>query len=513
MKLPSKENLQSVVSQNARPVSNVVSMPRVNFQGQQALAQGIGNLGEGVMRFAIAKDYSDYLTAKSVLQKKALEVESELEQDSDYSSYGEKYKEALDSFKKEDSNFQKIKGGFLGNTYGAELKSEIDLIEARGYERLANLAAKKEADVSRTELLTTIENNSQALLATPDEATRADIMRTTSELIDSKVERNHISAEDAFKFKRNFAEGYALNKLNTLSPQDQIKVLNPKTKGKETYFESTGTWSDAIPPEKKVVLLDRAKEQVKLDSERAQVAKERSIRLQDYQRKENIVNQINQGADLSSINDEDWLRLNDNDKIMVRQLYMRKQGLGSSNPLEEDTAFYKYQDLYANNPKAMAEIDPLQIEISVSPEKVAQVKKWQADAFQGVNMPASENKKRQIINTGLNQIGINSNQGKATPFKKRFYEEIDAFKDINGKDPTEKDLEDIKNNLIVKATFDGWFRDKEKRIYQVDKEDLKNIIVPRSNSDRISQEFQQATGEYPTKEEIRKIYLKQIDEK
>lgn len=511
MKLPSKENLESIGIQNPRPTGGVISTPRVNLQGQQALAQGLGNLGEGVMRFAIAKDHSDALVAKSVLQKKALEIESQLEQDNDYSSYGEKYKKELDNFKKEDPNFQKIKGGFLGNAYGAELQSEIDLIEARGYERLANLAAKKESDVSRVELLETIENNSQALLATPDEATRADILRTTNELIDSKVERNHISAADAFKYKRTFAEGYALNRFNTLSPQDQIKVLNPKSKGKETYFEPTGTWADAIPPEKKVVLLDRAKEQIRIDSERAQVAKERAIRLQDYQRKENVIKQINQGANLSSINDEDWLRLSDNDKVMVRQLYMRKQGLGSSNPIQEDTAFYKYQDLYANNPKAMAAVDPLEIEISVSPEKVAQVKKWQSDAFQGVTMPASENKTRQIISTGLSQIGIRGNQEKATPFKKRFYEEIDAFKEINGKDPTEKDLEDIKNSLIVKATFDGWFGTDEKRLYQVDKDDLKNIIVPKKRADEISQKFQELNGDFPTREEIKEIYLNEIN--
>lgn len=506
MRLPSKDNLESVVIQNPRPAAGVVSMPRINLQGQQALAQGLENLGEGAMRLAIAKDHSDYLTAKSSLQTKALEIESTLEKDSDYTSYGERYKKALEDFKQKDPSFQKVKSGFFGNAYNAELKSEMDLIEARGYERLANLAARKEADASRVELLETIEKNSQALLATPDETTRADILKTTGELIDSKVERNHISSEDAFKFKRTFAEGYALNRFNTLSAQDQVKALNAKTKGKETYFEPTGNWVDAIPPEKKVVLLDRAKEQMRLDSERYQIQKERAIKLQDYQRKENVIKQINSGADLSSINDEDWLRLSDNDKVMVRQLYMRKQGLGSSNPIEEDTAFYKYQDLYANNPKAMAEVDPLEIEISVSPEKVAQVKKWQTDAFQGVTMPASENKTRQIISTGLAEIGIRGNEKRATPFKTRFYEEISAFKEINGKDPTEKDLEDIKNNLIIKRAFGGTFFNKEKYVYEVDKEDMQDIVVPKDEADKISEEFRKRTGRYPSREEIKKTY-------
>lgn len=510
MKLPNKESLESVSIQNPRPSGSIVSLPKADLRGQQVLAEGMQNLGEGVMRFAIAKDHSDYLTAKSKFQQASLNIERQLEQSNDYQSYGDNYKKFLEEFKNKDKSFEKIKNGFFGNAFGAELQSEIDLIEARGYERLANLAAKKESDASKVELLETIENNSNALLQTPDEATRSDILRTTSELIDSKVERNHISAEDAFKIKRSFAEGYALNRFNALTANEQIKVLNAKQSGKETYFEQTNTWTDAIPAEKKVVLYDRAKEQMRIDAERYQIQKEKAIRLENYQRKENIISQINQGADLSSINDEDWLRLDDNDKKMVRQLYMRKQGLGSSNPLEENTAFFKYQDLYANNPKAMAAVDPLEIEISVSPEKVAQVKKWQTDAFQNVSMPASEDKTRRVINSGISSLGIHPNSKKATPFKTRFYEEIDSFKEINKKDPTENDLEDIKDKLLIKATFDGLWGEDSKYLYEIDKKQFENIVVPEEDADSISKSFKEGSGRYPSKDEIKKTYIKSL---
>jgi hypothetical protein len=163
--LPTKNNLGSVAPQAPRPQGGV-SVPNINMRGGQALAQGLENLGEGVMRFAIAKDHSDYLQAKSALQNKTLSLQSELEKDGDYTKYQEKFQKGIEEFKKNDPSYQKIKGGFLGNAYAGDLQADISLVEARAYERLADIASKKEADSSRAELLETLENNSQALLQT-----------------------------------------------------------------------------------------------------------------------------------------------------------------------------------------------------------------------------------------------------------------------------------------------------------------------------------------------------------
>lgn len=512
--LPSKENLGIISPQNPSPQGGVVSVDLSGAtKGLNSIAQGIQSLGEGAMQYQIAKDRGDYLTAKSIFTKKVLEAQTELEKEGDYKNYKTDFDEKLKIIKNDSSGVFKSfqQQGFFGNSYRDEFNAETGLIEARVYENLATIAAQKEKDASRAQLMDTIENNSQALLQTPDEETRNDIMKTTSELIDTKVANNHIDAETAFKLKRSFAENYSINRFNLLTPQQQIQALSPKQKGKEIYFESTGTWSDAIPPEKKVALYERAKDQIKIDSERYQAQQERALRMQNYQSKENVINQINNGAELSSLNDQDWLRLSDEDKLAARKLYMRKQGLGSSNPVQEDDAFYKYQTLYAENPKAMAEVDPLQIEVSVSPDKVAQVKQWQKDAFNGVTIPASMDKQRKIINTGLNEIGINPNQKISAPFKNRFYEEIKAFEEQNGKKPTVNDLEQIKNSLITKVAFDGLFGDTEKYLYQVDKDKLENVIVPKDDSDKISEAFKNEAGRYPTKDEIKKTYIKSLE--
>lgn len=509
--LPTKNNLETVSPQTPRPQGGVVSVDlSASSKGLQALGQGLETLGQGVAQYQFAKDRGEYLTAKSRYTQKILEVQNKLEQDNDYSTYGDRFKKEVEEIKKTEPLFQQK--GFFGNAYRDEFSAEAGLIESRAYEGLANLAAQKEKDVSRADLMDTIEKNSQALLQTPDEKVRADLMKTTSELIDMKVANNHIDAETAAGLKRKLASEYALNRFNLLSPQQQIQALSPKQKGKETFFEKTGTWSDAIPADKKSALYEKAQVQIRVDNEMAQAQRERALKMQSYQSKENVINQINSGAELSSISGEDWLRLSDQDKLAARKLYMRKRGLGSSSPVEEDSAFYNYQKLYAENPKAMAETDPLEIEVSVSPDKVAQVKQWRQDAFNGVTIPASMDKQRKIINTGLNEIGINPNQKSSAPFKNRFYEEIKAFEEQNGKKPTVNDLEQIKNNLITKVAFDGlWGPPEEKRLYEIKKGQMEDIVAPKDEADAIAEDYKNRTGAYPSREQIHRIYLEGIN--
>ena len=322
--LPTKNNLETVSPQTPRPQGGVVSVDLSgSSKGLQALGQGLQAFGQGVSQYQIAKDRGDYLVAKSRYTQKILETQNKLEQDNDYTTYGDRFKKEVEEIKKSEPLFQQQ--GFLGNAYRDEFSAEAGLIESRAYEGLANLAAQKEKDVSRADLMSTIEGNSQALLQTPDENVRNDLMKTTSELIDTKLANNHIDAETAFKLKRSFAENYSINRFNLLTPQQQIQALNPKQKGKETYFEKTNTWSDAIPPEQKAALYDRAKDQIRIDADRAQAQQERALKMADLQAKQNVISHIENGGDLTTINDTDWLRMGDADKTLARKLYLKKQ--------------------------------------------------------------------------------------------------------------------------------------------------------------------------------------------
>ena len=507
--LPSKNNLETVSPQTPRPQGGVVSVDLSgSAKGLQALGQGLQALGQGVSQYQIAKDRGDYLVAKSRYTQKILEAQNKLEQDNDYATYGDRFKKEVEEIKKSEPLFQQQ--GFLGNAYRDEFNAEAGLIESRAYEGLANLASQKEKDVSRADLMSTIEANSQALLQTSDENVRNDLMKTTSELIDTKVANNHIDAETAFKLKRGVAENYSMNRFNLLTPQQQIQALSPKQKGKETYFEKTGTWSDAIPPEQKVALYDRAKDQIRIDADRAIAQRERALKMADLQSKQNVISHIENGGDLNNIKDTDWIRLQDADKTLARKFYLKKQGLASSNPAEEDKAYFEYEDLYTNNPELMAKVDPLEIEVKVSPDKAAEVKAWRAKALAGENPEIALKKQNEISNLGLREMGMTPQSKKADPFKKKFLEEVKAYEEENGRKPNTKELRDIKDSLILDVTVGGFFINSDKKLYELDSEDYGDLRVPDDKANEIIQKHQKELGRTPTRPEVREMYLESI---
>jgi hypothetical protein len=294
--LPSKENLNRVQPQTPAPQNQVI-VPDLTkgAKAMNSIAEGLQDSGRGAMQFKLSKDRSNYLAAKSRLTSEIINAQTELEKDPDYSTYGARLKERITKFKENDPVFKDK--GFLGNSYQDELNAESNILESRAYESLANIAAKKEADQSRAELLTTIDNNSSTLLAARDESTRADILRTTNELIDTKALNNHIDAETAVKLKRNFAENYATQRASLLPVNQQMALIKPtKNKDGSISFPQTGTWADAIPSEAKIRIYQNAQAEYRtqITSQIGDVQQAANLGLKIP--KEKIINLSNQAA-------------------------------------------------------------------------------------------------------------------------------------------------------------------------------------------------------------------------
>jgi len=231
------------------------------------------------------------------------------------------------------------------------------------------------------------------------------------------------------------------------------------------------------------------------------------------QSKQNVISHIENGGDLSNIKDTDWVRLRDEDKTLARKLYLKKQGLASSNPAEEDKAYFEYEDLYTNNPELMAKVDPLEIEVKVSPDKAAEVKVWRSKAIAGENPEMALKKQNEISNLGLREMGITPQSKKADPFRKKFLEEVKAYEEQNGKKPNTKELRDIKDSLILDVTTKGFFSDSTKKLYQLDSKDYGDIKVPDDIANEIIQKHQKEVGRIPTRPEVKELYLKSITPK
>ncbi len=181
--------------------------------------------------------------------------------------------------------------------------------------------------------------------------------------------------------------------------------------------------------------------------------------------------------------------------------------------IEEDKAYFEYEDLYTNNPELMAKVDPLEIEVKVSPDKAAEVKAWRAKSLAGENPEIALKKQNEISNLGLREMGISPQSKKAAPFKKKFLEEVKAYEEGNGRKPNTKELRDIKDSLILDVTVGGFFFNSDKKLYQLDSEDYGDLRVPDDKANEIIQKYQKELGKTPTRPEVKEMYLESITPK
>lgn len=525
--LPTKEDLGQRPNLNpATPQPSSISVDLTQAaKGQAALAKGLTDLAAGAEKYQLAKDHSAFIQAKSHFLQKSIAAQSALEKDPDFETYGKRYDDAMAEAKKESLEILGKSNVFgtsaLGNRFSDNLNAEIDLHQAQGLDRLSDVAAKKQGDFERANLDDLLNNNSSALLQTADEKQRASLLMTTSEAIDSKAQQGFISQEEAVKLKQNFAEDVAINRISLLPPQQQLQTLNPK-KGKngETYFQQQGNWSDAISPDKKVILLNKAQTALKQE----QNASIEAIRNADFLKRRNAENNstniILKGGTVADIPLDQYALLSESQRANLNKIQEIKNGTYQLDPIKGDEAYYKYSTQYQEDPEAFAQVDQTAIRAEVSPNKVDQVLGWHQKASAKINAPADVKQFNDISSQTLRSIGVNgttkSGKTQSTLFKNRLNQEVEYFKEVHGKDPTVKELTSMAQDLVVKATFDGgWLGStKEKRVYEVAKDKInEQIVVPEDFTNKILSQAQKANLPPLTKEQIKSAYMRKLNER
>ena len=220
------------------------------------------------------------------------------------------------------------------------------------------------------------------------------------------------------------------------------------------------------------------------------------------------------GGTVADISAEDWFRLDEKTRKDLNLLQKEKAGLLQRDQVEGDQAYNDYSELYINNPAAMADVNPIEIQAKVSPDKVNKVLQWQAKAKQGMNAPVDLVAQNKVANQTLNSIGISPTNKKATAFKDRFNEEVDYFKEVHKKDPSLRELETLAHGLIAQATFDGGYFGRTKTIplYKVARKDVeKQLIIPDDFKNEVLQ-LRKAKGyNAPVNDDyFKKLYLESL---
>ena len=137
---------------------------------------------------------------------------------------------------------------------------------------------------------------------------------------------------------------------------------------------------------------------------------------------------------------------------------------------------------------------------------------WQEKARNNITAPATLVQQNSIVNATTTSVGIKKSSKEYINFNKKFSEEVQAFKDEKGKDPSKNDLQSIAQGLVVQATFDKSFLPgtTTKRMYEVDKSELKDIVVPDDFYKSAVADRKAAGLRLATDLEIKKAYINKL---
>lgn len=209
------------------------------------LARIGGEIQERQDRFAYAQARSDLLHAD-------IEARRELENDQDFATYEQRYRERLG--KARETATAKIQGRMDRALFEQETKLDIE----RGAVSIRDLSKRKEIDVGRAGLDETLQKNRTAALETSDEGLRTALIASTTDTILGARDKGYISAQEAVDQRQRWTADYAEGFLDLKELPERIRILS----------EPKGTPADYIAPDRRAVLLKAARNELKAEQDR-----------------------------------------------------------------------------------------------------------------------------------------------------------------------------------------------------------------------------------------------------
>lgn len=223
-----------------QPRRGIVQGPRdPSIDAVADLGATIGKIGEQIQD---RDDKLNYSRAKTEYLKQKIQIESSFENDSDYATYGERYKDKIG--KARESAVGLIRNPMLRESFQQDTDIDIE----QGLAGMAKKAFARESDNGRANLATVLDDNQKLILSTGDPAIRASAYNNVNSAIDSAAANNWLDKEASGNLKRKFAEESALGEFTAKSAKDQLEMLS----GNHPALQF-------IPLDKRRALEDRAK--------------------------------------------------------------------------------------------------------------------------------------------------------------------------------------------------------------------------------------------------------------
>ncbi len=258
--------LPDVTDFGARPIPQART-PRTIDQSGEILGGAIDATARTVQNaasnFVEREDRFNYAQARSQWLQADLKVRQALDQDNNYSTYVQRYQDAM--AKAGEAAGQSIRG--RRDRLAFQQETQLDL--ARGVATVTQMARQKEGDVSRAGLETTLENNRVAALSAGNEADRTAFINASTEAIFGARDKGYISAESAARLRQAWTSQYAEGFVSMQSADKQLQMLSsPK-----------GTVADYIDPVKRVEMIDTAQRRRLAEEDHAWALSQRAEKL------------------------------------------------------------------------------------------------------------------------------------------------------------------------------------------------------------------------------------------
>lgn len=281
------------------------------------LGETIGKIGQGIQE---REDKLNYARAKSEYLKSKIQIESEFENDNDYQTYGERYKEKVGKARGDAAAL--IRNPTLRESF--QLDTDVDI--EQGLAGMAKKAFAKEKDNGRAKLTSLLDDSQKLIVSTSDPNIRRSAYDNVNASIDTAIENNWLAKEEGVNLKRKFAEESALQEFTSKSAEEQIQMLNDNHAALQF-----------IPADKRQALEERATSSV-ISKQFLQKRIENMQRAETYDQLADMLEEAE--GDIAAIPGDAFLSLNPEQQKNLRQ-YSANLSSGKYNV----TDVVKYHDL------------------------------------------------------------------------------------------------------------------------------------------------------------------------
>jgi hypothetical protein len=215
-KLPDVNSLDMAIPQSGRPI--------VSYDGTQvgraaaALGETGMKIGEGLQD---RRDALETAYAKSNLLQGLVDAREEATKDQDYRTYGQRFQGFAGKTVSESA-------AMISNPAARQMfEAEAGLHLRSSLSEVSNRAKEQEKNYGQTSLMEVIDRNAKAAIAAGDEPTRAALIDATHQAIKGAEGRGYITPQQGFKARTEFVQGYAVNRVQMLPPEERVKLLQP----------------------------------------------------------------------------------------------------------------------------------------------------------------------------------------------------------------------------------------------------------------------------------------------